>query len=114
MNQADPSSPEQPREWPPWVKNWVIPYVSEELLWPVLFAVWAHFVMAIAVVLVFAWRDNPYLGAALAFLLLSGSGRMVWFELQVKRRPGWVLASVICTWAAAGLVGYFGAMYNIL
>ena len=114
MNQTDPPSGSNVNDWPDWAKKWVIPYATEELMWPVLFALWAHFVMAMGVILVFGWRDNPWLGAALAFLMLSGSVRLIWFEFQVKRRPGWVLFSVVITWASAVLVGYFGAQYNII
>ena len=114
MNQEEPSSGSNENDWPDWVKNWVIPYVTEELMWPVLFALWAHFVMAMAVVLVFGWRENVYLGAALVFLMLSGCVRMIWFEIQVKKRPGWVLLSIVLTWIMAIVVGYYGAQYNII
>ena len=114
MNSTEPAPSSNPNDWPEWVKKWVIPYLKEELMWPVIFAVWSHFVMALAVVLAFGWRENVFLGAALAFLLLSGCGRLIWFELQVKRRPGWVFLFVLVTWASAILVGYLGAQYNII
>ena len=114
MNPPEPSVESSETDWPDWAKKWVIPYATEELMWPVLFALWSHFVMAMGVILVFGWRENFFLGAALVFLMLSGSVRLIWFEIQVKRRPGWVLFSVVITWVSAALVGYYGALYNVI
>ena len=114
MNNAEPAPGPKQNDWPEWVQKWVIPYVKEELMWPVIFALWSHFVMAMAVVLAFGWRENVFLGAALVFLLLSGSGRLVWFEIQVIRRPGWIFLFLVVSWVAATIVAYLGAQYDLI
>ena len=114
MNQIDPEVSAGNREWPDWFKKWVLPYLEESLLWPILFAVWAHAVLALAVVVSVAISGNLFLGLALATILLSASGRVVWFEWEVKGRPGWIFIFVVVTWLAGALVGYWGMEYNLI
>jgi len=61
MNQIDPPASPDP-EWPVWIKDWVIPYISEELMWPILFAVWAHVVMGLALLVVLGGETTPIWG----------------------------------------------------
>lgn len=114
MNQLDPLSGKENQDWPDWFKTWILPYLSESLLWPILFVLWAHVVLALAVVVAVAYGGNPFLGLALGALLLSASGRAVWFEWTVIGRPGWIFLFVVLTWLAGAVTGYWGMQYNLI
>ena len=114
MNTIDPNNAPDQVQWPPWFKNWVLPYVEESLLWPIFFAVWIHFVMALGVMMAMTIRDQPLLGGAVLFVILSGTGRAIWFEWQVRGRPGMIAVLLILTWICGALTGYWGAAYNLI
>ena len=114
MNHPQSPTPSEQPEWPPWFKNWVLPYVTESLLWPILIVIWLHFLLLLAVVMVIATTGNVYLGLALGSLLLSLSGRLVWLEIQVKRRPGGLTLFVVVTWLSGCAVGYWGSINNLI
>ena len=114
MNQPQTPAPQERPDWPPWFKNWVLPYISDSLLWPILFVVWAHAVLGLAVVVVISFTGNLFLGLALCSVLLSVSGRLVWFEIQVRRRPGGLTAFLLVTWIAGGVVGYWGSVNGLM
>ena len=114
MNQIEPQNNRPSKEWPSWFNKWVLPYVSESAMWPVLFALWAHAVMGLAVVVSLTLRANVFLGLAGMAILLSITGRAIWFEIEVLKRPGWLALFCLITWLAGILTGYWGTMYNII
>lgn len=114
MNQPQSPTPEKRPDWPPWFNNWVLPYISESLLWPILFVLWAHVVLGLAVVMVISFTGNMFLGLALCSILLSVSGRLIWFEIQVRRRPGGLTVFVLVTWLTGVVVGYWGSANSLI
>jgi len=114
MNQVEPTSKASRKEWPPWFEKWFLPYVSESALWPVFFALWAHAVMGLAVAVSVSLRTNLFFGLAGLVILLSITGRMVWFEIEMRGRPGRLFLFCVLTWLAGALTGYWGMAYNII
>ena len=48
------------------VDRWVMPYITDSTLWPVLLVIMAHVVAFVAPVLLFAVRDRHYVAIATA------------------------------------------------
>ena len=97
-----------PPSWPPWVQEWVLPYLSEPALWPVLVALLGHVVVVI-VPLMLAVARHGSVAAALALVgLLGGSVAVVRWEWRVHGRPSGVTVAVLSTWLMS-LVSAWGA-----
>jgi len=97
-----------PPAWPPWVQEWVLPYLAEPALWPVLLALLGHVVVVIApLVLAVARTGSPWAVAGLV-ALAAVSGWLVRWEWRVRGRPGAVSLTVAATWGV-GLFSAWGA-----
>ena len=70
--------------------------------------------MALGVMMAMTIRDQPLLGGAVLFVILSGTVRAIWFEWQVRGRPGMIAVLLILTWICGALTGYWGAAYNLI
>lgn len=87
-----------PPGWPEWMENWVIPYVREPALWPVLLALLGHVVVALVPMMLATVRDQAG-WAILGLLALSAlSAWLVGFEVRRFHRPRGVTLAVVSTW----------------
>ncbi len=104
-----PTSP-----WPDWFEKWVLPFLGETALWPVLVAVIGHIVALQTLILLTAWRQPLPLGAFGAGLLLVISGRLAWTELSFYERPGPMTWFILLCWAlsivGAAVSGHYGLL----
>ena len=90
-----------PPGWPDWVETWVLPYVRDEALWPVLVALLGHVVVIFAPLVLYVVRTrSPTALGALSLLVLASVG-LVGFETVRFRRPGGVTLVVLATWAVS-------------
>jgi hypothetical protein len=90
-------------KWPAWIEQWVLPYVREPVLRPVLIALLGHVVVVLVPVLLAVVRTRDgwamgLLGAALALTAWA-----VWTELRAIGRPGAVALTAAASW-----LGTFG------
>lgn len=94
--------------WPYWMDEWVLPYVKESTLWPVLFAIAGHFVVVYAMILLSVYRDGlqGHWGW-LMFSVATSFAPAIW-ELRLFKRPGGVFVVVFLTWASAVAVAWIG------
>ncbi len=97
--------------WPLWARYWILPYLEDTALWPVLMAVLGHVVVLIVPLLVFAQRS----GHPVAYLFLAALGfvsvQLVWVEVQALRRPGALTGVVVVTWGVSiPLASYTGQL----
>lgn len=87
--------------WPLWMRDWVLPYIQETTLWPVLFAIAGHFVVIYALMLLSVARDGlDGSWGWLAFSLASSSAPAIW-EVRLFSRPGGICLVVVLTWLSA-------------
>ncbi|TNE86021.1 MAG: hypothetical protein EP330_24105 [Deltaproteobacteria bacterium] len=94
--------------WPLWMRDWVLPYVLEPALLPVLIAIAGHFVVIYALMLVSVYREG-WAGSWgwLAFSVASSSAPAVW-EITLFKRPGGINLVVALTWISAILMAWSG------
>jgi hypothetical protein len=92
-----PPAPD-PFDGPSWIDRWLLPFVREPTLWPVLLVLLLHGAAFLAPLLLLLLRDGE--ASALVGLLpavaLSGAG--VWAELRARRRAGALSGVVAATW----------------
>jgi len=86
--------------WPPWVEEWVLPFIEDSGLWPVLFALLGHVVVLVAPVLLVAWRSRSGAGLAPLVLLVGLSVWLVRLDLARRRGIGPLSAMVGLVWVA--------------
>lgn len=100
--------------WPAWVEQWILPYLEDMSLWPVLVAVLGH-VLVVLVPLELAFVRGPSLAAAAVLsVLLVVTFEMVRMEIRALRRPGWLTAIGIGMWVASVPCAYYAGSTGIL
>jgi len=97
-----------PPAWPLWVEEWVLPYLREPALWPVLLALLGHVVVVIAPLCLAVARTGSGWALLGLLMLAAGSAWLCRWELSVRGRPGSVAATVGLTWLVS-LVSAWGA-----
>lgn len=85
--------------WPEWVEKWVLPYLGETALWPVLIAVIGHVVALLTLVVLTAWREPLPIGAFGLGLMLVITSRLAWVEIRFYKRPGAMSGFIALCWA---------------
>ncbi len=100
--------------YPLWVERFVLPFVRDSSLLPILIAIIGHFSIALAPLLLWVFRAHNPVGAAalLGFLVLSVE--VVSLDLKAARRPAGLSAVLFSTWALAGLFAWIGNRYGLL
>lgn len=100
--------------YPVWVERWVLPFVRDLGLWPVLAAVVGHFAVVLAPLLLWVFRGRNPFGAVLLLAVGWLSGQVVMMDVRALRRPGALTVVLALTWALAGLMAWAGNQYGLL
>ncbi|MFQ5698135.1 MAG: hypothetical protein ACE5IL_07605 [Myxococcota bacterium] len=98
----------------PWLERWLLPYMRESLLWPVLAAIVGHIVAVVAPALLYALRDHSPLGALALALLLALSVGGAHEEVRQCGRPGALGGVILVTWILSGAVALAADHYGLL
>ena len=95
------------------MKRWVLPFVEDPLLWPVLLVVIGHAVALVTPVLLLAVRDRriPAMGALALLVGLSVS--VVSGDLRRRGRPAAPSVFVLVTWALSGAAAVAAHRYAL-
>lgn len=107
---ADPPPP----GWPDWIERWVLPYLREPALAPVLVALLGHVVVVLAPLMLWSWRTGSGVAAGLLVGLGLGSLGLCAFELWRFRRPGAVTLTLLVLWAVSVGAAWFGERTGVL
>jgi hypothetical protein len=96
------SRPAEPNHaWPPWVQNWVLPYLQDRALWPVAFALLGHVVVVLAPLMIWGARTlNPFPIMALALMLVASVHASI-IERRALGRSGVVAVALTLLWAVS-------------
>ena len=87
--------------WPDWLEQWVIPYVRDPVLWPVVIAVMGHVVVAVTALELAVWRVGSVGSGLIVLALAVGSIAATGFETRRFGRPGPVSLTLALSWAAS-------------
>jgi len=107
-------NPQNDAEDPRGVDMWVMPYLRDSTLWPVLFVMAAAVVAFVAPVMVYAFRDGqlrsfPAL-AVLAFLTF----KIIRWEARERERFGAISRLIVILWGAAAIAAYLAGQRGFL
>jgi hypothetical protein len=107
---------DEPRRGPegPFLERWVLPYLRDSTLWPILLVLVAHVVAFLAPLILWAARDGGAASLATvgAFAALTGAG--FWLERRQRGGIGAFSALLVCTWLLAGALAAVGHHTAIL
>lgn len=107
----DPSGREDD---PHGVDLWVMPYIRDSTLWPVLIVLIAHVVAFVSPVLLLALRDRRPGPMVTGVVLVLLSLRGFHWEVQARRKFGAISWIIVTTWVASLVAAYFGDRFDVL
>ncbi len=89
---------------PPWVEGFVLVFVRESTLWPVLLVLVGHAAAFLGMAMLLGLRDRRISALLLLALLAVGSLRAAAAEISALRRPGALTGLLAGVWVtSAGL-----------
>lgn len=97
-----------------WFPRFVLTYVDNTLLWPVLFAVLVHVALVIAALLVFAVRDLNAGAMALLVPPALATVSLVRMEIRWRERPGGLAVWMALTWLGSAGLAWACAVYGVV
>lgn len=104
---------DDPFEGPTRVDRWILVFVREPTLWPVLLVVIGHAVALLAPLLLWALRDGQRGPAVTLALLGALSATGVVWELR-RRGPGALTGLLVSTWLLSGTGALLAQRYDML
>ncbi|MCP4868627.1 MAG: hypothetical protein GY898_07905 [Proteobacteria bacterium] len=98
-----------------WLERFVLPYITDSALWPVLFAILGHVGVLLAMPMINVYRDGDLFSLAALILLAGGPcvALMRW-EWDRDRKPGPLTWMVLLTWVLSvvlAVVAYKFGLY---
>lgn len=100
--------------WPAWLEQWILPYLREPSLWPVLIAVMGHVVVVVVALELDVWREGSIgSGITLAALIAATAGGCG-FEVRRVGGPGALTYTLALTWAASVGGAWIAARTGVL
>lgn len=100
--------------WPLWVEDWVLPYLDDTVLWPVLFSLLGHVVVVIVPLMLQVWRTGSGFAAFLLALLLGGTGYLMRMEVHAIGRLGALSAVLAVMWLSSVPFVWFSLATGVL
>jgi hypothetical protein len=101
------------RGYDPWVEQWILPFVHDSTLWPVLLVLIGHAAAFLTAALLLALRDRG-LGAMAALLgLVFLSVSVVRYEWACLRRPAALSGVVLATWLLSCALAVVADHYGV-
>lgn len=115
MNEGRRGPPPVDREPPQhWLEKFVLPYITDSALWPVLFAILGHVGVVLAMPMINVYRDGSRVSlGVLIFLGLGPSGALVRWEWDRDRKLGPLTWLVVLTWAMGFLLAFLAYRYGL-
>ncbi len=106
--QDDPSPREDNDPEMHWVDRWVMPYVDDSMLWPVLIVIVLHAVAILAPALLMAIRDHRIPALLVIAILLYGSVRAIVWEVRRRDGAGAITGMLLVTWTLSVIAALYG------
>jgi hypothetical protein len=110
----EPPPPTQVGGWPPFVEQWLLPYLREPSLWPVALAVLGHVVVVLVpLMLAVARVGSTGAGVALAGMGLASLAPMRW-EWVSERGFGRATVTIVLVWCSSAAVAWAAGRSGLL
>lgn len=109
-----PESTTQGEGWPLWVRDWVLPYVDDSILWPVAFALLAHVVIILVPLMLQVWRYGSVAGAIGLLWLFGCTAYVVRMERAAVGRFGGITVALVLTWLSCIPTAWFCETTGVL
>jgi hypothetical protein len=100
--------------WPAWVETWVLPYVEEMALWPVLVALLGHVVVIVVPLMLHIYRNGPGFNVFVLGLFVAASVWLVRMELRARGGPGGLTWVMLGTWLVSFPFAWFAESTGVL
>ncbi len=98
----------------PWVERFVLPFVEDSSLWPVLAAIIGHVAVLMAMPMINVWRDGDLVSAgALIVLAVGPCGAVMQWEWKKERKPGPLTWTILITWGTALVMAYVADRFGV-
>lgn len=102
-----------PFEGPTWVDRFVLVFVREPTLWPVLVVVVGHAIAFLAPLFLWSLRDRGTTAIVTLVVLVGLSGTAGRWELQ-RRGPGALTGLLASTWVLSAAAAWVADHYQLL
>jgi len=107
-----PPLPREPDEH--WLDRFVLPYITDSSLWPVLFAILGHVGVVLAMPMLNVYRSGDLVSlGALILLGVGPCGAILRWEWGETGKLGPLTRVVGLTWAMAFLLAYVANRYGL-
>lgn len=99
---------------PDWLSRWVLPYIEDSALWPVLIVLVAHVMAIISPLVALTVRDHSVPAGLAVIWLAYLSFRGARYERRVSERYGSFTWLLLITWAVSLVGAYYGALWDVI
>jgi hypothetical protein len=96
------------------VDLWIMPYIRDVSLWPVLVVLIVHVVAFVTPVLLYAIREQrtgPIVCVGIVVLL---SLRGIYWEMQARKTFGAISWLIVVSWVSSFVAAYFANLHDFL
>jgi len=113
-HEDEAEAPSDPEENLSFADRWVLPYVYDQALWPILVVVIAHAIVFIAPLMLYSVRDRHLLAIGVLAWLLFLSVQVVRDELKRIGHFGTLGWLLVATWGFSVVTAYYGGRWDII
>jgi hypothetical protein len=96
-----------------WFETFLLPYIKESTLWPVVFVVVAHAAAFLMPAILFSFRDRKLSAIAGIVILIALSLRACGSDFR-RKRFGVITGLLLATWALAFVAAFFADHWQLL
>jgi len=105
---AGPEDEPTPSAWPPFLAQWVVPYLKEPSLWPVAMALLGHVVVVLAPLMLMVKRSGSWWAGAGLCVAAAVSAWAVRCEWLDDGGPRSVAVATACVWLLSVAAAWYG------
>jgi hypothetical protein len=97
-----------------WIDRWVLYWVREPTLWPILLVIVGHVVALVGPLMIWAARDGAPGSVATLVGLAALTGWGLAVEIRARSRPGLLAALLLSTWVLTAVCAWLAARNGLL
>jgi hypothetical protein len=110
---SEPDAAPESRGYSPWVERWLMPFVYEPTLWPVLLVLVGHAAAFGTALLLLGLRDRSPPALLALVLLAVMSVQVLRYELACRGRPAALSGVLGAGWLVSGALAWVADRYDV-